>query len=292
MAVAPLSSLLNIFPAWSVQSVMLFILITAAVGLLIRGIWEPGALQVTHAEIASPGSEQPLRLVLISDLHAEYLRLRSDSLIARIKAAAPDIVIFAGDLTARPAKVAKAINFMRRIRDYNYGKNITFIAVPGNHDTPESMQLLFAAGYTILENKSLIYNHAGTKWQFTGLADRQDNNPQIDIIGKASLEYDISADKRIIIAHNPDTMLDLPRGSALLFLAGHFHGGQIWAPFRLEYKLLRDEKMASMGFTRGLFIWNNIHGYISRGLGCVLIPLRLFSRPEITIIDIGPKTRN
>jgi len=41
-----------------------------------------------------------------------------------------------------------------------------------------------------------------------------------------------------------------------------------------------------MGYRKGLNIINRIPVYISRGLGNVVIPFRLGSRPEITFIDI------
>ena len=57
-------------------------------------------------------------------------------------------------------------------------------------------------------------------------------------------------------------------------------------PFHLEYRILRNETTCRMGYRKGLNIINDIPVYISRGLGNVLIPFRLGSRPEVTFIDI------
>lgn len=258
-----------------------------SLGFLARGIWETGALQVTRVKIGSETENLSLRLVFFSDLHAEHLRLKAERLIAEIRTASPDIVVFGGDMAARESSVPKAIEVMRRIKETDYGKDILFLAVPGNHDTAESMNLLSEAGYIVLDNDNFIFRHETGCWQFIGLPDLEKGGQHLESAFQIDPDLIIPASRRIVIAHNPDSLLYLQDASVLLFLAGHFHGGQIWAPFRLEYKLLRNEKLASMGYTRGLFNWKDIHAYISRGIGCVLIPLRLFSRPELTVIDIS-----
>lgn len=266
-------------------AVYLLIAATAA-ALLIRGFWETWSLQTTHVHIGDRGKSDPLRVVLFSDLHAEHLRLKSSRIITEIKQAAPDVVVFAGDLTARMTRLAKAIEFMRQIRESEYGRPVFFLAVPGNHDTPEALQALAETGFLVLENDTASYRHNSSLWQFYGMADIKNGQPAAASLPSADGISAVAPERRIVIAHNPDRILELPEESALLFLAGHFHGGQIWAPFRLEYKILRDEKLASMGYTRGLFTLRGIQAYISRGIGCVLIPLRFMSRPELTIIDI------
>ncbi|MDD5603300.1 MAG: hypothetical protein PHG48_04335 [Eubacteriales bacterium] len=94
----------------------------------------------------------------------------------------------------------------------------------------------------------------------------------------------------IAISHNPDITESLPPSSFDLLLCGHYHGGQIWAPFNLEFRSLRNDILSRKGITRGLHRVNGINIYISRGLGNVLIPFRFMSRPEAAIIDLTGDT--
>ena len=90
----------------------------------------------------------------------------------------------------------------------------------------------------------------------------------------------------LALSHNPDIVLHIPEGSVDLLITGHFHGGQMWMPFKLEYLLLRKDKVSRMGHIKGFSVIRNNRIYISRGLGTVLFPFRFFSVPEVTIFDI------
>ena len=91
---------------------------------------------------------------------------------------------------------------------------------------------------------------------------------------------------RIGMSHNPDMALHIKEGVVDLLLTGHFHGGQIRLPFKLEYRLLRREQLCKRGITKGLHRVNGNLLYISRGVGCVLFPLRFMSIPEITVFNL------
>ena len=103
---------------------------------------------------------------------------------------------------------------------------------------------------------------------------------------KGLASRDMGADVRLAMAHNPDAVLGLPEKAFDYILSGHFHAGQIWTPFHLEYRMLRRERLSKMNVRKGLFGFPAGLLYISAGIGCVKVPLRFLARPEISVLDV------
>ena len=149
----------------------------------------------------------------------------------------------------------------------------------------EFMQLMKHLNIRILVNETVVLKN-------------RDNSSAVALVGLDDCKSGVLFNEQIFeglkekykfvlaFSHNPDAALRIPEGSISLFIAGHFHGGQIWLPFNLEYLLLRKDKVSRMGHIKGFTSIRNNRVYISRGLGTVLIPFRFFSVPEVTVFDI------
>ena len=277
------------------QSIFEYTLITIgaiAVILLIVGLLEPHFLRIEkinwssrNLEADSEGSAK-LRLVLLSDLHTEFNYVKRDKLMKQIHQARPDLIIFAGDWTGpkRKRTLAKADKWQQSLSNTAAELRIPFIAIAGNHDNELIRDHLTRpnSGIRLLVNEAAeITSSDGSRWQVIGLDDLKHGQPKVP-----DKLHNIPASRTIMLAHNPDMLIHLPDCPGQYFLSGHFHGGQIWAPGKLEFRLFRREKIASMGFHRGEFLYDGSSCYISRGLGCVVMPIRLFSLPEMTIMEI------
>jgi uncharacterized protein len=89
----------------------------------------------------------------------------------------------------------------------------------------------------------------------------------------------------VLMAHEPDifTRMDYASKSMGLVLSGHTHGGQIdifgWRPVSASAGSRRYPAGHYREFGRDLIV--------SRGLGCSVLPIRIGSRPEINIIELG-----
>ena len=91
---------------------------------------------------------------------------------------------------------------------------------------------------------------------------------------------------RVVLLHHPASFLRAPERQAPLAVAGHTHGGQVrLLPFVHEIKLLGDAHLIDGWGARE-------HGddgnrlYVNRGIGFSWLPMRIGSRPELTLIEL------
>lgn len=87
----------------------------------------------------------------------------------------------------------------------------------------------------------------------------------------------------ILLHHEPDFADEIaPTGRFDLMLSGHSHGGQIALPVIGPLHL----PPFCEKYPRGLYQVGDMALYTNRGLGTVGPPVRLFSRPEITVFTL------
>ncbi len=271
---------------------LLFFALILVLAILGRALREPYQLEITRTRLVAPSSEptlpkSTLRVVLLTDLHAEWLRISPKRLKDELLALDFDCLLFGGDLTGRYNPPQKAGPWLLVLKEILSTLHKPAYAVVGNHDSKISLDLLKSAGFEILRNDSILLNaQDGFSWQVIGLDILKKGTPDFwQAVSKNNVP-DTPVNRRIVFAHNPDTLWQIPPQGARFFLAGHFHGGQIYLPFHLEFFLLRREKIGRMGYYEGQFTIDHLICYISRGLGSVLFPLRLGSKPEITYLEI------
>jgi uncharacterized protein len=266
-------------------------------------------LSVEHLtiEIAGlPDSLQGTKLVQLSDLHFDGLRL-SKQLLAEAIAVSnieqPDLVVLTGDyVTDDPAPIYNLAQHLKQLRS-----QLGIYAVLGNHDIylPGSRAEITAAlanvGIRVLWNQ--IAYPLGTELPLIGLADfwSREFDPE-SVMSQIS-----STTARIVLSHNPDSAVQLQRWRIDLQLSGHTHGGQVvfpglgpfptwyqtvrhripkrlrpWIPYMREdcYKVVRHWEWAQGFHQIGA---NKL--YVNRGLG-TFPPGRLFCPPEVTVITL------
>ena len=257
--------------------------------------WEPRQLVTVRQTLALPGwpaGAGPLRVALISDLHAGGPFVKQEKIrevVARINAEDPDLVLIAGDFISEslyghrgiigvvgghyldPEKIAEPLAALHP-RDGVF-------AVLGNHDChyqPEKLTAVLAANHvTVLENRAVRLPDglwlAGIGDLFAGRND----------MARAFKEITPGA-KVIALMHNPDLFPQLP-ASAILGIAGHTHGGQVSLPF-IGPPLTSSRY--GQRFARGHIRENGRDFFVTSGIGETGLPVRFRVPPEIVILTL------
>lgn len=219
-----------------------------------------------------------IRVLQISDLHVEKLRIRPRRLTALIEKERPDFIFLTGDFTEESRHLAKVRRYAQAI-----GKpGIPVFAVLGNHDhrlTPpalrELIRILEEAGVQVLSNRSVMASNV----QIVGIDDFCSKKSKVDTAFR-----NIDPIKPILVlTHDPNLVLKMKRKYTYL-MAGHFHGMQFNVPFL--FKFINKGKLAARGIYKGMHTGAYGTFYISKGIGQAGINARFLIRSEVTLHEL------
>lgn len=244
---------------------------------------EPQIIRVDQTVL--PGTGISARVALISDIHLGIYKDTAflQRLVERINTLPVNAVVIAGDLTYEP----QGHDLQTLFAPLNQLRAPTY-AVLGNHDQQRPgpdidkplREALTKLGVQVIEGK-VVTDAQGHHW--AGLGDRWAGKDDPAFLRAAA----VPQAPLIVIAHNPDSALQLRTGDAAIVLAGHTHGGQIRIPW-----LYRKVIPSAHGFDRGEQVVQTPHGsvrvFTTRGIGEIGLPLRLFNPPTIDVLQLQP----
>jgi hypothetical protein len=247
---------------------------------------DPAVRRATVALPGWPAGAPPVRALLVSDIHVagpDMPPSRLERLVERMNALSPDIVLIAGDLVSdkrtatRHYTLAEAVAPLGRLR-----APLGIVAVLGNHDhwrsTAEARAALKANGVAVLANEAVARGPlaiGGLDDDFTG---RSDLGATLEALGRAK-------GARLVLSHSPDPFPQLPAAVGLM-LAGHTHCGQIALPL---VGPLATMSRHGRRYACGLVAEGGKTLIVGAGLGTSVLPLRLGARPDMWLIEIGPR---
>lgn len=266
--------------------------------------------QVTRYAL-SPSGWTPglsLRVAVIADIHACEPWM-SVSRITRICRQAnelhADIILLLGDYVT-------GINLATdQVHSSEWSAALGTLSAPlgvhailGNHDywedrtfqtdptvTPFAIKALREAGISTYVNNAVRLEKDGHAFWLAGLGDQMALLPgktfgRARMSGIDDLEATLApVDDQspvLLMAHEPDIF---PRVNdrVSLTLSGHTHGGQVnlfgWRPV--------SGSIGSRRYPAGYFNEDGRELIVSRGLGCSILPVRVGSRPEILLLELG-----
>ena len=229
---------------------------------------------------ALPDELVGLRIAHLSDFHLGAPGRAAHAIeraVDWVEEQQPDLTLISGDLLTRVSGESLLRRLVARLPNC--------YAILGNHDLAISRDPFSQRTFlrelepaTLLSDEGVTIEVRGRRVYIAGadprsLWVRTRRQPRDLAVARED------ADLRILVAHYPGLVDQLPPGAFDLVVAGHMHDGQICLPFP-GGKL----RLAHLGarYTRGLYRCPGGALHVSAGLGTTFVPFRFAARPEAT----------
>jgi uncharacterized protein len=226
-----------------------------------------------------------LKVVHLTDIHHSlYTPLEDvERAVKMTNHLQPDLIALTGDyVTFSPTYIWPVAQVLGRLR-----ARLGVFAVLGNHDfqvdADEMTSALEAHRIHVLRNSHFALDSGHDRLWLVGVDDLWWSADDLE----AGMCHVPPYDPKILLCHNP-VGIHMAAGRHIdLVLSGHTHGGQVRLP--VVGGLYTRSKLGKR-FIAG---WNRLDGtqiYVSRGIGKVLVPLRVGCPPEIACLNLraGP----
>ena len=266
----------------------------AGLGVSAYGIWSAESLPaLTRRTLLFPDLPtglDGLRIAHLSDVHAgiHMSEERMREIVAQTNALGADLIVQTGDMI--DISQSYIPDYVRAFRDLHAPLGV--VTVLGNHDRytgeREVIRGCLDAGQVFVQNGCHLVECNGATLALLGIDDP--HNWQVDDPQPTDIDAALRAAPpageafRVLLAHRPGAWDGaVPRGIPLT-LAGHIHGGQFYLPW--------------IGWSTGRLITKYVMGhfqrersqlYVSRGIGVVGVPIRVFTPPEIELFELRRK---
>jgi predicted MPP superfamily phosphohydrolase len=254
---------------------------------------EPFWIIVTKHRVPFPVAG--LRIAVIGDFHVgphkrDHFVRKAVQRTNRLK---PDLVLLVGDFLYDEHADVEHLEPLRQLH-----ARLGVFAVTGNHDsgshhvprgshyrspldrTDDLDSYLTTLGIRFLRNASVTVGHGDTSFAVAGVDDLWMESSDL----RKTLAGVKKNDACLLLSHQPDVILDPASHRADLIVSGHTHGGQMRLPW--WGSLSHMPQRLNKNFDRGIFaVGKGTVLAITHGIGETFVPLRLFARPEIMVLE-------
>jgi uncharacterized protein len=228
-----------------------------------------------------PDPFHKLKIVQLSDIHhSSYVSFNEVYRMVEItNQEQPDLVFLTGDYVTWSRKYIRPVAEALK----NVKSRFGVYAVLGNHDFRVDADLITAS---LGESRIDVLRNASRRIDFQQqslwIAGVDEYSYGRSDLGKALAGIPASQ-PRILLAHHPEILPLAARHQVDFVFSGHTHGGQIKIPYlgSLNGVAANGQNHAS-GFIR----YEHTRMYVSRGLGKVVLPFRLFCPPELPVFNL------
>lgn len=246
-----------------------------------------------------------LRVVLLSDLHGDMLFGKERRIYDEIVQLQPDLIVVTGDCIDH-------IHYRQREKVFSLIQKLKecylLYMVTGNHEYMHKecenfLHRIEAAGTKLLHDEQIMLHMKKRTICLIGVDDpyalyrgrlphryrtpRQEFAEHLrDVFAKFPRRTEEQQNRviSVLLSHRPEYLeLYADLGVDVVF-AGHAHGGQWRLP--LFGPVIAPDQGIRPRYTAGQYWAGNTVMFVSRGLGNSVVPIRLFNRPEIVVVDI------
>lgn len=231
-----------------------------------------------------PNALEGKRIVQLSDLHLEQLRLSSAQLQTEVNAQNPDLLVLTGDLISSRSDMDKVAGYLQPLKA-RFGKYM----VMGNNDYSHFSRTLFNRYFELLKGIGwipLINDAEPIKDLNLWVIGVDDPATAHDDVTKSYSKLAGLKEHpfRLVLSHSTDSLDDVSKYGAELLLTGHTHGGQIRLPGMKP--LITNTYLGDEGIYEGYHVIEGVPLYINRGIGESILPIRFNVPPEIAIFTL------
>lgn len=230
--------------------------------------------QPLHVNTTKPLA-QPVKMVMISDLHLGYHNTRADfeKWVKMINSEKADLVLIAGDIVDISLKPILEENMAEVFRQIN----APVYACLGNHDyyagEPKSEQFIRESGIHLLRDSSVTLPNGIT---LIGRDDR--TNPRRKSLAQLASEADLSH-FTILLDHQPYHLEEAQQSGIDFQFSGHTHYGQVWPISWIEDMMYED--------AFGPLQKGKTQYYVSSGIGIWGGKFRIGTHSEYVVLTLN-----
>lgn len=231
-----------------------------------------------------PAAYDGLRIVHLTDIHHSlFTSIREvERAVHLANLLHPDLVALTGDyVTLSPSYIWPVAQTLGKLQA-RFG---TF-AVLGNHDfqvDPDAVaRALESQDIRVLRNRHAALRSGDATLWIAGVDDLWWGSDDLP----GALRHVPAREAKILLCHNPLGIWSAARLDVDFVLSGHTHGGQVRLPMMNSFYRSKPGRR----FVEG---WNKLGStqiYVNRGIGKVLVPVRVKCPPEIACLRLrrGP----
>ena len=224
-----------------------------------------------------PEAFEDFCILHLSDIHIDGMPDDGERLIRIIQRLHYDVCVLTGDFRFHTfGNYEPSLNGMKRLAASIECPHGIF-GILGNHDFVEMVPALESSGIRMLLNETVRIARGDAAIHILGLDDAHFYG--VDALDKAIRDIP-AAEVKVLLVHSPEIIAEAAHAGVNYYLCGHTHGGQICLPGGIP---LLTNANCSRKYVGGLWHYENMAGYTSRGTGSSCLPVRFFCPPEITL---------